>query len=226
MRHDDLDVITRLAGVKHISEAATNTGTPRWLIPTHYHKTNFGKDTQLMMTEPGVFWHQVPNPQWNSNKDTENPYLMKRFLPPEYSSASWDDLIKVTRPGLDNRLSVDGEIDVDGKIWAYDKGTDWFNAWKSGKTKWNPEIIQRGAYASPPSVLWQEPAQTDPAAIGSNQPAASSSISTQSVPSSKINISSTQGNKPVKVGIIDDNTFARVRYLMNKNATLNVNQEK
>ena len=234
------------------SQPSTNPPTkdqniPVFFIPTHYHKTNIGKDIQLMMTEPGVFWHQVPNRKWDSNKETENPYLIKRFLPPEYSSASWDDLIKVTRPGLDNRLSVDGEIDTDGKIWAYDKRTDWFNAWKSEKTKWNPEIIKHGAYEFPPSAPWQEPAQTGSATIGSNKPeTASGKISTQPFSSPEINIQGGSGSDmsgnvshrdaiaasdrayyerqaryAVEVGKIGQETFYRVRYLMKKRNSSN-----
>ena len=84
---------------------------PKNFVPTHFHKTNFGGKDPLMMTEPGVFW----------SKSGGN---ITRFVPKD-----WDPVAS-TKPGFDNRLSVDGEI-IDGNYMEYPGGKTWKDGFKS-----------------------------------------------------------------------------------------------
>ena len=97
-------------GYKEYLGEDEDSEAPKNFVPTHFHKTNLGSKDPLMMTEPGVFW----------SKSGGN---ITRFVPKD-----WDPVAS-TKPGLDNRLSVDGEI-VDGKFMEYPSGKTWKDGFK------------------------------------------------------------------------------------------------
>ena len=97
-------------GYKEYLGEDEDSEAPKNFVPTHFHKTNLGSKDPLMMTEPGVFW----------SKSGGN---ITRFVPKD-----WDPVAS-TKPGLDNRLSVDGEI-VDGQYMEYPSGKTWKDGFK------------------------------------------------------------------------------------------------
>lgn len=97
-------------GYKEYLGEDEDSEAPKNFVPTHFHKTNLGGKDPLMMTEPGVFW----------SKSGGN---ITRFVPKD-----WDPVAS-TKPGLDNRLSVDGEI-VDGQYMEYPSGKTWKDGFK------------------------------------------------------------------------------------------------
>jgi hypothetical protein len=97
-------------GYKEYLGEDEDSEAPKNFVPTHFHKTNLGGKDPLMMTEPGVFW----------SKSGGN---ITRFVPKD-----WDPVAS-TKPGLVNRLSVDGEI-VDGQYMEYPSGKTWKDGFK------------------------------------------------------------------------------------------------
>ena len=163
MNHDDLNVIAQLAGIKRIYEFDGDTGTgsqpptkdpntPTTFIPTHYHATITGGKDPLMMTKPGEFWVKTRDG-------------ITRFVP-----KGWD-VEAVTKPGFDQRLSVDGEIDADGNFRKYGKGNTWVTAVNSSESTWSPARVT-GAYPSAASGTSSGATNAPPAApAGGDSPA-------------------------------------------------------
>jgi hypothetical protein len=84
---------------------------PTAIVPTHFHKGNFGNVMPLMMTEPGVFWWDGPSNSGNQMRGG-NGHTIQRWSGNTKNRSAW------------NPASVDG-VYVNGKEVEFPEGVTW-----------------------------------------------------------------------------------------------------
>ena len=98
-----------LEKLKKLEEAAA---APTQFKANYFHKNNFGGRTDLMMTDPGVFWHMA-----SATNDAGGTVRGGgRTIQQWYGYTENRSAI--------NPASVDGKI-VDGKYYEFPEGTTW-----------------------------------------------------------------------------------------------------
>jgi hypothetical protein len=98
-----------LATLKKLEEAAV---APTQFKANYFHKNNFGGRTDLMMTDPGVFWHMASATNDEGGAVRGGGKTIQQWY--GYTE---------NRSAI-NPASVDGKI-VDGKYYEFPEGTTW-----------------------------------------------------------------------------------------------------